>query len=97
MFDVDTMVFIRVHDEWLPAQIMGKRGSKYLVEIYREGTNNMQSDRKYQYWRHEKDIKLFTCETWRQYGNYVKMYTALCEYTKAGGLLPACRMRAPIF
>lgn len=95
--DLDTMVFISVQGEWLPAQIMGRRGSKYLVEIYREGGNNKQSDPKYQYWRHENDIKLFTRDTWREHGNYTKMYTALCDYKAAGGLLPACRMRAMNF
>jgi len=93
MMDVDTMVFIKVHNTWLPGQIMGRRWSKYLVEVYREGGDNTKSDPKYQYWRHEKDVKLFTCHTWREHGNYTKMYDALHDYKNAGGQLPACRMR----
>tara|TARA_B100000287_G_scaffold435022_1_gene501468 strand:- start:3167 stop:3457 length:291 start_codon:yes stop_codon:yes gene_type:complete len=93
--DIDTMVFIKIHNTWLPAQIMAKRGSKYLVEVYRdrEEGDNTKSNRKYQYWRHEKDVKLFTCETWREHGNYIKMYDALHDYKNAGGQLPPCRMR----
>lgn len=93
MMEIDTMVFIKVHNTWLPAQIMGRRGSKYLVEVYREEGDNTKSDPKYQYWRHEKDVKLFTCHTWREHGNYIKMYDALHDYKNAGGQLPACRMR----
>ena len=92
--EIDTMVFVKVHNSWIPAQIMEKKGSKYLVEVYRQGRDNTKSDTKYQYWRDEKDVKLFTCETWAEHGNYIKMYDALCDYKRAGGQLPACRMRA---
>lgn len=92
--DVDTLVFIRVNERWVPAQIMGKRGKKYLVETYRDH-GNASANPKYQYWRHEKYIKIFTYESWTEHGDYgvMRMRHAFNAYKSAGGYVPALRMR----
>jgi hypothetical protein len=87
------MVFIRLHNTWHPAQIMDKKASKYLVEIYRENGDNSTSERRHQYWRTAKDMKLFTYDTWSAHGNYAVMRDAFEAYRAAGGYVPARRMR----
>jgi hypothetical protein len=89
-FERDDMVFIVVNGVERPGQIMDMKGSKYLVELYHSGDNSM-SRKKYQYWRAEKDIGLFTFDQWLL--NYESCPKSAFEaYREAGGYIPALRM-----
>jgi len=89
-FERDDMVFISVNGVQRPGQIMDIKGCKYLVELYHGGDNSM-SRKKYQYWRTERDIGLFTFDQWLY--NYESCPKSAFEaYREAGGYIPALRM-----
>lgn len=91
VFEIDDMVLIMVGRTTRPGQIMDIKGSKYLVELYHDGDNSM-SQTKYQYWRKERDIGLFTFDSW--FANYTSCpKSAFIAYRMAGGYIPAFRMR----
>lgn len=92
-FERDEMVFITVKGVPRPGQIMDRKGSKYLVELYHDGDNSV-SRKRFQYWRSEGNVSLFTYDTWLS--NYESCPKSAFEaFRNGGGYIPPLRMSAP--
>ena len=92
-FNRDEMVFITVKGVQRPGQIMDMKGSKYLVELYHDGDNSV-SQKKFQYWRSEGDVSVFTYDTWLL--NYESCPKSAFEaFRKGGGYIRPLRISAP--
>jgi hypothetical protein len=91
-FNRDEMVFIIVNGVPRPGQIMDKKGSKYLVELYHEGDNAV-SQKRFQYWRAKGGITMFTYDLWlSNYNSCPK--SAFVAFRDAGGYIPPLKMSA---
>jgi hypothetical protein len=92
-FQRDDMVFIIVNGVPRPGQIMDRRGSKYLVELYHDGDNTV-SQKRFQYWRPKGDVTTFTYDLWLS--NYESCpKSAFVAFRNAGGYIPPLKMCAP--